>query len=160
MYCCQCGKEIEEGSLYCSHCGAAQHPSQEFRNQGTLYNQNPQYYQPNPSTFYSQPNNKYVPSYNYVRPVYRELNSFCLVGLILSCLSVVFFGFALSLSGLILSIFGLNDCKRKNQDGQGLAIAGIVISSVILVLKFFVFLCVFISFLSLFFESGGGLSTL
>lgn len=42
--------------------------------------------------------------------------------------------FFLPLIGLILSIVGLSQLKKKNQSGKGLAIAGIVISSVMMLL--------------------------
>ena len=43
----------------------------------------------------------------------------------------------LSIVGMILSIIGLNKCKKENANNKGLAIAGIVIAAVKLVLVFF-----------------------
>lgn len=51
----------------------------------------------------------------------KEMNTMCIVGFVLS--------FFCNFIGLILSIIGLSDAKKKNQSGEGFAIAGIIISS-------------------------------
>ena len=66
----------------------------------------------------------------------KRTNTFALVGFILS--------FFAPLVGIVLSIIGLSDSKKKNEGGQGLAVAGIIISIVRLLLGILV---IFISVL-------------
>lgn len=52
----------------------------------------------------------------------KQTNGFCIAGFIVS--------FFLVITGLILSIIGVSQCKKTGEKGRGLGIAGIVISSV------------------------------
>lgn len=61
----------------------------------------------------------------------NKKNTIGLVGFILSIVSIVTCGFT-SIIGLILSILGLNESKKCNNDKKGMSIAGIVISAVML----------------------------
>ena len=60
------------------------------------------------------------PGYGYGPPARSGTNGMASAGFVLS--------FFCSILGLIFSIIGLNQAKRRYQGGQGLAIAGIVIS--------------------------------
>lgn len=57
----------------------------------------------------------------------QKTNSLAIVGLILA----FFFPFV----GLILSIVALNQIKKRNEGGKGLAVAGTILSAVLLVLE-------------------------
>ena len=60
-------------------------------------------------------------------------NSLCHTGFILSIIGCFFNLLGLiSLAGLILSILGLSQVNKTNEDGKGFAIAGIVVSSIYL----------------------------
>ena len=71
-----------------------------------------------------QPYGQYPPppGYGYGPPAAAGTNGMAIAGFVLA--------FFCSLLGLIFSIIGLNQAKQRNQGGQGLAIAGIVISIV------------------------------
>ena len=63
----------------------------------------------------------------------KRTNSICIVGFVLSFVS--------SIAGLVLSIIGLIQAKRVEEGGSGLAIAGIVISTLKMIfLVIFIFL--------------------
>ena len=79
----------------------------------------------------------------YQQPVYpqtaavqtvpsQKSNGMCTVGLILSIVGYVTFGLT-TLFGLIFSIIGLITAGKKNEKGKGKAVAGIILSSVLLV---------------------------
>jgi len=71
----------------------------------------------------------------------KKTNTFCLLGFI----------FSLTISstlGLVFSILGLNEIKKNNEDGRGLAIAGIIISIVRVVLFIIIFVIYFIIILA------------
>lgn len=62
-----------------------------------------------------------------------KTNGLCVAGLVLSIIGIFTFGLT-SLLGLILSLAGLASSKKKKQAGKGKAIAGVIISSIILVI--------------------------
>jgi hypothetical protein len=62
----------------------------------------------------------------------QKTNTLAIIGLILA--------FIVPLLGLILSIVGLSQINKHHQEGKGLAIAGIVISSILTVLSGFIFM--------------------
>lgn len=61
----------------------------------------------------------------------NKKNTIGLLGFIFSIISIVTLGLT-SIVGLILSIFGLSESKKCNKDKEGLSVAGIVISSIML----------------------------
>lgn len=83
------------------------HEPQQYQQPYQQPNQ-PQYQQP-----YQQP---------YMVAMAPPTNTMAVVGFILS--------FVFSLAGLIVSIIALNQIKRTGEGGRGLALAGVIISSV------------------------------
>lgn len=107
MFCINCGKEIQDGSSFCSECGASQHgvtppPVSNAANYG-----NPT----NPTVVQKAP-----------------YNTMCIIGLVISGISLLlnFWGLV-GIAGTIVSTIGLTNCKQKNENGKALAIIGIVI---------------------------------
>lgn len=71
------------------------------------------------------------------RPVVqpKKTNEMCIIGLAVAAFSFLFNGYGIvSIAGLVLSIIGLKDCKKKNEDGKTIAIIGICISAVTILL--------------------------
>lgn len=66
----------------------------------------------------------------------RLTNTMALVGFVMS--------FFQPTVGLILSIIAMNQIKKTNEDGSGLALAGIIISSILLVILLFILFIYFI----------------
>lgn len=75
----------------------------------------------------------------------KKLNTMAVVGFISS---LVFFIPFSDLAGLIISIIGLRDAARKDEGGKGMAIAGIIISSLRLVFSFLIIIIFIIAFAS------------
>ncbi len=65
--------------------------------------------------------------------VVKTTNGFAVAGFVISLVSLLCCG-GFSWLGLIFSIVGLVNSKNMNNEGKGLAIAGIVISSIFLIL--------------------------
>lgn len=106
MYCTKCGSELNDDAVICPHCGVATANMQKLNQpQQTVQNGN---------------------------------NLFAIFGFTLSvasivCLMIDGFLFMLTLIiALVLSVIGLVKSKSSN-NGKGLSIAGIVISSVLIV---------------------------
>lgn len=100
MFCKYCGSQIEDGAQFCPNCGSAT----ERPSAPGGGNSQPYYQQPT----YQQPTS--------------TSNTIALVGFILS--------FFVTLPGLICSIIGYRRAPEYGGNGRGLALAGIIISSV------------------------------
>ena len=133
MFCPKCGKEIDAESAFCPHCGAkvneaaaAQKPAQKdefFEDVRTANNVPPPSPKPAQTQQPARPAQPQQPAKN------EGTNTLAVVGFILS--------FFFALAGLICSIIGLRQCKQyKDDNGKGLAIAGIVISALSLFVSF------------------------
>lgn len=95
--CVNCGEEIKAGSVFCPACGAQQWEENSAKDAENKVSKKP-------------------------------LNAMCVIGPVLAVLAG-FFGLG-GLGGLIavcLSIYGLMECKKKDERGRVLAMAGIVI---------------------------------
>lgn len=144
MFCPKCGKEVDATSIFCPHCGAkmkeetataavpetpkAADAPKPVQKDEFFEDVRPAQKAPSPAprpVQTAQPAQPQQPAKN------EGTNSLAVVGFILS--------FFFALAGLICSIIGLRQCKQyKDNNGRGLAIAGIVISSISLFLSFIV----------------------
>ena len=66
----------------------------------------------------------------------QKTNVLCIVGLIASLASILFLG-TTAIIGLIFSLIGLISAGKKNEKGKGQAIAGIIISSILVLVWIF-----------------------
>ena len=115
-FCTQCGSALEEGSAVCPNCGNKIRSVEEevvVNNPEPMVNQNVSY-----------ENNGEV----------KKNNVFALVGFIISLVNILCCG-SFSIFGLVFSIIGLVESKKQNGNGKGMAIAGIIISSIFIVLS-------------------------
>ncbi len=132
MYCHNCGKEVRDGSKFCTSCGAklnvAAEPDKtadttQPSGEPTGTRQNYNAYQPYNQVYdrgYNQP--------PYAQPA-TKTNVYALLGFI--------FSFFVTIVGLILSIIGYKKADAEyNGDGKSLALAGIIVSAVTMVLAF------------------------
>ena len=105
MYCKHCGFELQEKVNYFPACGKSQLDPVE---------REPIRPQPEPTP---------------TAPAQPALNTYCLVGFSLSCVSflLTFFGLT-ALAGLILSVIGLRQCSVKGERGRGFAFGGILLA--------------------------------
>ncbi|MBD5636979.1 MAG: zinc-ribbon domain-containing protein [Clostridia bacterium] len=111
MFCQHCGNQIDDDAKFCPKCGAKINEAPAPQGEKDEFFRDvppspPAYQQP----YYAQqqPSNK--------------TNTLAVIGFV--------FSFLISIVGLICSIIGLQQCNQTKEGGKGLAIAGIVISSV------------------------------
>ncbi|MBO4450602.1 MAG: zinc ribbon domain-containing protein [Clostridiales bacterium] len=118
MFCPNCGNQNAEGVRFCAQCGTNLMPDVN----AAPVQQQAQYTAP-------------VAPVQSAAPItampQQKTNVLCVVGLITSLVSIVLLG-TTSLISLILSIIGLITAGKKNEKGKGQAIAGIIISAVLL----------------------------
>ena len=136
MFCRNCGKEQEEGSVYCYSCGS----KLKENNEQTVETSTPV----NQSNPISTPN--------------VRRSKFALLGFIFSLIPVAIFMFIgehltldayvilysiivlpCSILGIVFSSIGLKHTSAKKQEGKGFAIAGLIVSIVILSITTFSF---------------------
>ncbi len=103
-FCSECGKELKENSYVCENCGKK----------------------------VEEKSNSNVSSNNIVY-VQKKTNGFAIAGFVISLVSIFCCG-GTSWLGLIFSIIGLINAKKSEGEGKGLAIAGIVVSAILLLL--------------------------
>lgn len=102
MYCSNCGKEIQENIAFCPECGAQQHPANGANTSNVTISQ------------------QQITTVPY--------NSMSIIGIVISVISLFlnFWGLV-GIAGTIISVIGLDQCGKKNENGKALAIIGIVI---------------------------------
>lgn len=106
MYCQKCGKEIPNDAAFCVECGAPINQAEAMK-----------YVQAGKT---AQENNLIVKTVPY--------NEMCIIGLVVSVISLfVDFWGLVSTVGIVLSVVGLIQCKKKQENGKILAILGIVL---------------------------------
>ena len=103
-FCSECGKELKENSNICENCGKK---TEEKTNPNVSVN----------NTVYVQ----------------KKTNGFAIAGFVISLVSLLCCG-GTSWLGLVFSIIGLVNANKNEGEGKGRAIAGIVISAILLLL--------------------------
>ncbi len=124
-FCTQCGSALEEGSVVCPNCGNKIRSAEE-------------------NVVTAEPVVNQNVSYDNNNGTVKKSNTFALVGFILSLVNILCCG-AFSIFGLVFSIIGLVESKKQDGNGKGMAIAGIIISSIFVVLSI---LSMFLGFFS------------
>ena len=112
-FCTNCGTKLDDGVKFCTSCGKATESD-------TISNNN----QPVNNTTNVTVNNGGE----------KKTNGLAIAGFVMSIVSVFLCCGILNVPGLILSIVGLVKAKDYNGDGKGLAIAGIIISAIVIVI--------------------------
>ena len=72
---------------------------------------------------YQQQNNSYATNQQAYYPAQTSVSGMCIAGFVCSLV-------LLGILGLIFSLVGINDCNNQGLSGQGLGIAGVIISIV------------------------------
>ena len=113
-FCGNCGNKLKEEDKKCDNCGAAVVEEKNNTVKASTSSSN------NAST--------------------TKTNAFAIAGFTVSMISWLCCGLP-AIVGLILSIIGLVECNKKEEEGKGLAIAGIITSAIIV---FIFIVCFFI----------------
>lgn len=121
-FCRECGKELEDESKFCKNCGTK--IEEEKTEEVNTSNENT-----NESAASNAGTNV---TYNQTY-VTKKSNGMAIAGFVISLVSLLCCGYS-SWLGLIFSIIGLVNANKNEGEGKGLAIAGIVISSILLII--------------------------
>lgn len=121
-FCRECGKELEENSKFCNNCGTK--IEEEKTEEANTSNENT-----NESAASNAGTNV---TYNQTY-VTKKSNGMAVAGFVISLVSLLCCGYS-SWLGLIFSIIGLVNANKNEGEGKELAIAGIVISSILLII--------------------------
>lgn len=115
-----------------------QNPQQPYGNQGGYYNQPPQYGTPN----FHQPGMPPQGPYNNART-----NTKSIVALVLgiAAICVPYLGFLIGIAGIIISALSLKEIPKRQENGKGLAIAGLVTSIIGVLIYAVIFLFIIIA---------------
>ena len=124
MFCPNCGARNDDSVRFCANCGNALSPAPAPAPQPVP--------QAAPVAPVQQPVAQ--PVQQPVAPVtalpQQKTNVLCIVGLIVSLVSIPLLG-TTAIIGLILSVIGLIMAGKKNEKGKGQAIAGTIISAIL-----------------------------
>lgn len=124
MFCIKCGKEIPANSAFCPFCGSSQ--SGDAPAQGESADQERCGGQDTVAApdGYAQPINQ--------SPIRKaQYNLLCILGLVISLISLVFNYFGLvGLGGIIVSVIGLVQCNRKRENGRIMGVLGVFFGAV------------------------------
>lgn len=113
MFCCQCGKPIDEHAQYCRFCGAKQTPVNK-----SAYNDG--------SAIPSDQPIEHTQVINVVQAS-PKTNATCVFGFILSIINLFYWLYGVA---FIVSLIGLHRSNRRGEKGQGFAIAGILLTAI------------------------------
>ena len=133
MICKYCGSNISDDALFCPNCGGPQEKEEkettyEYQSGGTENTaQSSSDAQSSYASGNTYTNNTYTNNNTDTRGTYRKINGMCIAGFVLS--------FFVSILGLIFSAIGMKQADERDEDGKGLATAGLVISIVFLAIK-------------------------
>lgn len=127
MFCPNCGTQNNDGVKFCANCGAALTPDTPAAAPVQQYNP------VNPVN--TNPVNV-TPVYSANTSAAQKTNVLCIVGFIVSLVSIVLLG-TTAIIGLILSVIGLIVANKSNQKGKGMGIAGVIISGILVAVWIF-----------------------
>jgi hypothetical protein len=130
--CPNCGAQVADNEKFCGSCGAVQPEagsSQNTQNYDTQTNMN---------TGYNQGNSQYNTGNYYQQPV-KPTSGMAVASLVLGIVTWIFGWFTLAIPGilgLIFGIVGIQQCKHGTKGGNGMAIAGLVLSIIMVAIYF------------------------
>ncbi len=128
MFCLKCGKQIPEESVFCPFCGAQQgagaQESVAREPSGAAPSAQNTAEAAQARADYASPVNQ--------SPIRKaQYNLLCILGLVISLISLVFNYFGLvGLGGIIVSVIGLVLCNRRKENGRILGALGVLFGAV------------------------------
>lgn len=143
MYCKNCGSIIEQGAQFCRACGA-QADGEELMKEPVQKAEPVAANEPVQRTVYVQPVHVQAP------PAPPATNDMAIVGFIMA--------FVMPILGLVFSVLGLKKAK-SGAPNRGLALAGVIVSSVYLAIGVLAALLYIVWFMFVFWVIGSAGST-
>lgn len=132
MYCFKCGKEIPENSVFCPFCGAQLNNAAQPAASAAPAAAPAREGDAQPANSAAAPARE-----GYAQPVNQspirkaQYNLLCILGLVISLISLVFNYFGLvGLGGIIVSVIGLVLCNRRRENGRILGVLGVLFGAV------------------------------
>lgn len=136
MFCPNCGTQTPDDARFCPDCGTEFEPYKFETAPEPEAAPAPQPVQqpavqpaPQPAPAIPVAPSVQQPLAPVVAIPAQKTNTLCVVSFICGLVTVGTFG-TIALPTLIVSIIGLNSCKKNNEKGKALAVAGLIISSV------------------------------
>ena len=141
MICKSCGARLYKNAKFCAHCGSKVEEIEE----STAISA-----EEKPETEEILPTNitEELPKTEVVED--RKLSGKAITGFVLSLSGLIIAGIPCGIIGIIFSSIALGDIKRKNFKGKGFAVAGLVVSIVVLALSVIDLIDMFTTFISLY----------
>ena len=131
--CKNCGQNIDDNAKFCNYCGARQKNGSTETTENEYVNSKTEN-ATNSTEHYQYQNN--VSCYRQ-----KTTDPFAITALVLSLVGIVLSWFILaipSILGIIFAIISMNRCKKQGYEGYGMAVAGLVISIIIVAIYFIV----------------------
>ena len=132
MFCLKCGKQIPEESVFCPFCGAQQGAGAQ-----ESVAREPAGVAPAAQNTAEAAQAPAQARADYASPVNQspirkaQYNLLCILGLVISLISLVFNYFGLvGLGGIIVSVIGLVLCNRRKENGRILGALGVLFGAV------------------------------
>jgi hypothetical protein len=121
--CINCGASLGDNEKFCGNCGAKQPESGVNQNTQNIY-----------GTQNDQQNMG-----NYYQPQAKPTSGMAVASLVLGICTWIFGWFTLAIPGilgLIFGIVGIQQCKHGAKGGNGMAVAGLVLSIIMVAIYF------------------------
>ena len=139
MFCSKCGFQNDDDDMFCANCGnklTTRAYTIVTQNTDTPATDTTPVAQSTIDTQASQPTQEIQQPTQPVQPA-TSFSGKAIAGFILSIAGFFIAGIICGVLGIIFSSLAFNDIKYKNQNGKGLAIAGLIIAIIVTVLSIF-----------------------
>ncbi len=141
MYCKNCGNKLNDGAKFCAKCGSKVEQESGEKAESVVSTPEVKLNEQSENVkIDAQAINQSVVQNGVNNPINNNTtvnksgtNVLALIGFILSLVGIISCG-STTIFGLVLSIVGLTQVNKTKENGKGFAIAGIIVSSVILLI--------------------------
>lgn len=126
MFCHVCGKENQEGSAFCTSCGANLN-----NNQTQPVNQNQNFQNQNfQNQTYQNPNQNFQTNVGYNPPVQSKFSGLAIASFVVSLVGIFLFALPCGVIATSLSASSFKQINTYGNRGKALAISGLIIGIV------------------------------